>query len=66
MSRLALNPSKRFIYVEMGFFERWWNEQTEETQDTVKKLVKEGTLEFINGGYVMNDEAVVYYEDCID
>lgn len=63
---LNIDPSKKFIYVEMGFFKRWWNEQSSTIQDAVKKLVQNGQLEFINGGYCMNDEAAVYYEDSID
>ena len=50
----------------MGFFERWWNEQNLATKEVVRGLLRAGTLEFINGGYCMNDEAVVYYEDSID
>jgi len=63
---LNMDPNKRFIYVEMGFFERWWKEQDQNTQDVVRKLLQAGQLEFINGGYCMNDEAAVYYEDSID
>jgi catechol 2,3-dioxygenase-like lactoylglutathione lyase family enzyme len=63
---LNMDGSKRFIYVEMGFFQRWWREQEQNIQDIVKAIVKSGQLEFINGGYCMNDEAAVYYEDSID
>jgi len=28
--------------------------------------VNEKRLEFVNGGYVMNDEGAAYYEDIID
>ena len=47
----------RFIYVEVAFFNKWWVEQTDERKDLVKQLVNEGRLEFINGGWCMNDEA---------
>lgn len=50
----------------MAFFWRWWNEQTSDTKDLVRKLVKEGRLEFINGGWSMNDEAATYYTDIVD
>lgn len=63
---LNKDPSKRFIYVEIGFFQRWWNEQDDNMKSNVKTLVQNGQLEFINGGYCMNDEAAVYYEDSID
>jgi len=35
-------------------------------KDQVKGLVKNGQLEFINGGWCMNDEATTYFEDIID
>jgi hypothetical protein len=35
-------------------------------QEKVRNLVKTGQLEFINGGWCMNDEANTYYEDIID
>lgn len=36
------NPDRRFIYVEIAFFWRWWNQQTEETHNKVKRLVNDG------------------------
>ena len=43
----------------MAFFTMWWWEQTEELKADVRQLVKEGRLEFINGGWSMSDEAAV-------
>lgn len=37
------NPDRRFIYVEMAFFSRWWFEQTNEIRDKVKELVNSGS-----------------------
>ena len=56
----------RFIYVEIAFFWRWWQEQDEATQTEVKRLVQNGQLEFINGGWCMNDEAATHYNAIID
>ena len=50
------NPARKFIYVEMAYFMRWWNEQTDAMKVSVKKLVENRQLEFINGGWCMNDE----------
>jgi len=66
VNELSRDSRKKFIYVEMGFFKRWWQEQEEDTQNLVKQLIAKGQFEFINGGYCMNDEAAVYYEDSID
>jgi hypothetical protein len=46
--------------------DRWWDEQNEHMKDQVRGLVNNGQLEFINGGWCMNDEATTYYEDIID
>ncbi|XP_050150893.1 probable alpha-mannosidase At5g13980 isoform X5 [Malus sylvestris] len=48
------------------FFQRWWRDQTEATQNTVKQLVSSGQLELINGGMCMHDEAAAHYIDMID
>ena len=63
---LTRDPTKRFIYVEMGFFYRWWNQQDDLTKSQFRRLVKTGQLEFVNGGWCMHDEANPYYEDMVD
>jgi len=63
---LQADPKKKFVFVEIGFFQRWWDEQNDETKGIVKKLLQTKQFEFLNGGYCMNDEATVYYEDAID
>ncbi|CAF1424428.1 unnamed protein product [Rotaria magnacalcarata] len=66
VSALLDNPDRRYIYVEMAFFWRWWNEQSNDTRNAVKQLVNEGRLEFISGGWSMNDEAATHYNSIID
>lgn len=66
ISSLVENGDRKFIYVEMAFFARWWNEQNNSTRDIVKDLVKRRQLEFINGGWCMNDEAATHYNAIID
>ncbi|CAO2610985.1 Lysosomal alpha-mannosidase [Lemmus lemmus] len=66
ISSLLEDPTRRFIYVEMAFFSRWWKEQTNATKDTVQELVRQGRLEFVNGGWVMNDEAATHYGAIVD
>jgi lysosomal alpha-mannosidase len=60
------NPERTFIYVEMAFFTKWYKTQSDSTKQQVKQLLKEGRFEFINGGYVMHDEAASYYQHFID
>ncbi|ORC93241.1 lysosomal alpha-mannosidase precursor [Trypanosoma theileri] len=63
---LLLNPERRFTYVEMGFFSRWWAEQPAPTRAAVRTLVAEGRLQFANGGWSMHDEAAAHVLDMID
>lgn len=57
---LQQNPNRTFIYVEMAFFKRWWDEQEDSVKSAVKKLLANKQLEFINGGWCMNDEGRQY------
>lgn len=63
---LKSDKTKRFIYVETAFFSRWWDEQHDSVRHTIKKLVCNGQLEFIGGGWSMNDEAATHYNSIID
>jgi lysosomal alpha-mannosidase len=38
------NTDRRFIYVEIAFFWRWWNQQTDEMRDKVRQFVNEGKV----------------------
>ncbi|XP_069803883.1 lysosomal alpha-mannosidase [Dendropsophus ebraccatus] len=64
--QLLADPRRRFIYVESAFFWRWWMEQKTTVQRDVVQLIQEGRLEFINGGWTMNDEAAAHYSPIID
>lgn len=63
---LLENPRRRFIFVETSFFMRWWRDQNEFMRSRFKKLVTNGQMEFISGGWSMNDEAVSHYSAVID
>ena len=66
VTELANDPAKRFVYVEMAFFYRWWNQQNDNIKQLVRTLINEGRLEFVIGAWCMNDEATPYYTDMID
>ncbi|GJY15527.1 glycosyl hydrolase family 38 protein [Tanacetum coccineum] len=66
ISALIDDKNRKFIYVEIAFFERWWNQQSKVLKEKVKELVNTGQLEFINGGMCMHDEATPHYIDLID
>ncbi|XP_056689523.1 alpha-mannosidase At3g26720 isoform X2 [Spinacia oleracea] len=66
ISALLEDENRKFIYVEMAFFQRWWRQQSPKLKEKVKELVNSGQLEFINGGMCMHDEATTHYIDLID
>ena len=66
MRELIADPNKRFSYVEIKFFSMWWKYQTEDYKNEIRKLVREGRLEFLNAGWSMHDEACPHYEDMIN
>ena len=41
---LREDPGKKFIYVEMAFFSRWWDELHDSTKHLVRGLVNAGVL----------------------
>ena len=51
VDQLLKDPNRHFIYVEIGFFARWWDDQPDERRNQTKALVANGQLEFINGGW---------------
>jgi hypothetical protein len=66
LNSLKENKERTFTYAEISFFEKWYINQTEENKLQIKEFVKEKRLEFLSGGWVMNDEANTYYQDIID
>ncbi|XP_067938019.1 lysosomal alpha-mannosidase-like [Watersipora subatra] len=63
---LDANPQRKFSYVEVAFFYRWWRQQDDATKAKVQRLVANGQLSFILGGWCMNDEAGTHYNAIID
>ncbi|KAL1110456.1 hypothetical protein AAG570_007987, partial [Ranatra chinensis] len=65
ISELEKDESRKFIYSEMSFLWRWWNDHDEIDRERLRKLVREGRLQIVNGGWVMSDEAVTHYSALI-
>ncbi|XP_067170658.1 lysosomal alpha-mannosidase [Apteryx mantelli] len=66
VAQLAADPAKRFVYAEVAFLARWWRQQDEATRQLVRQLVDQGRLEFVLGGWCMNDEAAAHYGPVIE
>lgn len=64
--QLEQNPDRRFTYAETNFLASWFRRQPLATQSRVKKLVEQGRLEIVNGGWVQHDEAGPLYNEMID
>ncbi|WCJ20886.1 Alpha-mannosidase 2 [Euphorbia peplus] len=58
---LSKDVRRKFIWEEMSYLERWWKDATEEKRESFTRLVKNGQLEIVGGGWVMNDEANSHY-----
>ena len=54
---LAKNETRKFTYVEMGFFSMWYNQQNSDVKNLVKELIQKKQLEIVNGGWSAHDEA---------
>ena len=66
IAQLQVNPDRKFIYVEIGFFARWWEEASDLKRAAARKVVENGQLEFINGGWCMHDEASPLWTAMVD
>ena len=49
----------------MAFFTLWWRDQTDAVKLKFKSFLASGRIEFVNGGWSMNDEACPLYSDII-
>ena len=59
-------PQRTFVYVEQGFFQRWWRAQPPPVRAATRALIAKGQLQFANGGWCMHDEATAHYVDMVD
>uniref|UniRef100_A0A804PW75 Alpha-mannosidase n=1 Tax=Zea mays TaxID=4577 RepID=A0A804PW75_MAIZE len=58
---LSKDSRRKFIWEEMSYLERWWRDATPKMREAFAKLVRDGQLEIVSGGWVMNDEANSHY-----
>lgn len=66
ITELLKDPQRRFSFIEMAFFSRYWEEADNARRQEITQLIKDRRLEIVNGGWVMSDAAVTYYNDIID
>jgi len=61
VAKLEQYPNMKFIWAEISYLSMWWAEQSLATRSSFIKLLNEGRLEIVTGGYVMPDEANSHY-----
>ncbi|XP_058012602.1 alpha-mannosidase 2x isoform X4 [Ahaetulla prasina] len=64
--KLQEDPRRRFIWSEISFFSKWWDNISSEKRTAVRRLIGNGQLEMATGGWVMPDEANSHYFAMID
>ncbi|KAL2621609.1 hypothetical protein R1flu_001814 [Riccia fluitans] len=66
VTSLKKDIRRKFIWEEMSYLERWWRDASDTEKDDLKRLVHNGQLEIVGGGWVMNDEANSHYYAIIE
>lgn len=66
LRHLTEDESMRLIWAEISYFSRWYDNLSKEKQAQVLRLVKNGRLEFVSGGWVMPDEANSHWYSIIE
>ncbi|NXE68227.1 MA2A2 mannosidase, partial [Calcarius ornatus] len=64
--KMQEDPRRRFIWSEISFFAKWWDNISAQKRAAVRRLVGNGQLEMVTGGWVMADEANSHYFAMID
>ncbi|XP_062614483.1 alpha-mannosidase 2x-like [Saccostrea cucullata] len=59
--QLTRNSAWRFVWSEVCWLERWWENASQKQKNDMKRLITNGQFEILSGGWVMPDEAVVHY-----
>ena len=66
VTKLKQYKNLTFIWTEMAFLNRWWDQSHVTKRNELKALIKEGRFEITTGGWVMSDEASSHYFAIID
>ncbi|KRF82741.1 alpha-mannosidase 2 isoform X2 [Drosophila virilis] len=65
LRHLTENPDMKFIWAEISYFSRFFEDLGEKKKQQMKMIVKKGQLEFVTGGWVMPDEANSHWRNVL-
>ncbi|EFJ05441.1 hypothetical protein SELMODRAFT_228, partial [Selaginella moellendorffii] len=63
---LQKDHRRKFIWEEVSYLKEWWKDASPLEKDGFIALVRNGQLELVGGGWVMNDEANTHYYAIIE
>ena len=65
---LMVNTGRKFVWAETIFLDMWFNDEqvSDERKANFRKLLKNGQIEILTGGWVMTEEAPSHYFAMID
>ena len=66
LNSLINDKKKTFVLNELFYFLKWYNSKDKKDKTKMKKLINEKRVEFVLGGYVVNDEATPLYYNIMD
>eukprot|EP00049_Salpingoeca_infusionum_P002863 m.60599 g.60599 ORF g.60599 m.60599 type:complete len:1171 (+) comp11829_c0_seq2:109-3621(+) len=66
IDKLSVEPSLKFVWAEISYLSMWWDASSTEMREKAKRLVQNGQLEIVTGGWVMPDEANSHYYAIVD
>lgn len=66
VAALAQDERRHFVWADIGFFQRWWDEASAQQRASVRLIVQRGQFEFVTGAWVTTDEANARYPEMLE
>ena len=63
---LAADPDRTFVWAEISYLAMWWDQASADEKALLRRLVGNGQLEIVSGGWVMPDEANTHVYALVD